>query len=212
MVIYLKKKRDLFSKILIFILLFVFIYGIGYIISYLRFDDKDVIDTRVLVMENEILKKELNELRDLDNVVDCHLSKVFIRDIHNFYNEIVIKVGDDVIEGSAVVNEDGLVGIIYKIENNLAYTKLLSSDYNVSVKVGDTYGNLSNGKITLLDKYSDIKVGDLVYTSGLNDIPKDIYVGKITKVTMDSENLGKQVEVELVNNKYLNYVGVINIK
>lgn len=210
--IYLNKKRKLLSKIIIFILLFIFIYGIGYLVSYLRFDDKKLIETRILMTENETLKKELEDIRGIDEVVDSQIGKVFIRNMYDFYDEVVIKVKGDVELGSAVINEEGLVGVIYKIENNLAYTKLLSSDYNVSVRVGDTYGNLSNGSITLLDKYSEINEGDLVYTSGLNEIPKDIYVGVITKVTMDSDNLGKKVDVKLIDNNYLNYVGVIKVK
>lgn len=214
MVIYLRTFKNIFLKFSIFISLFLFVSLGGYLLTFLRYDNYDVINTEVLVLENQNLKKELIGLKSVSELSNYDIGKVIYRDIHNFYNEIVIYVKKlDVCVGEAVINEKGLVGIIYKIENNKAYVKLLSSDYNVSVKVGNTYGNLNNGKITLLDKYSEIKIGDLVYTSGLNDIPEDIYVGKIVDVAMDSENLGKKVKVELINNDDLNYVGIVgNIK
>lgn len=214
MVIYLRAIKDMFLKIGIFIVIFIFITLGGYLLTFFRYDNYDAINTEILVLENDNLKRELINLRSISNIEKYDIGKVIYRDIHSFYNEIVIYVKDlDVEIGEAVINENGLVGIIYKIKNDKAYVKLLSSDYNVSVKVGDTYGNLNNGSITLLDKYSEIKVGDLVYTSGLNDIPENIYVGKIVDVAMDSENLGKKVRVELINNYDLNYVGIVgNIK
>ncbi len=190
-------------------MLFIFIYGVGYGLSYMRYNDKKLIDVELVLLENETLKNELNELKELDTKFE--IEKVFIRDIHSFYNQVVIKTSDKELIGSAIVNDEGLVGILSKVENGFGYINLLTSDYNVSVKVGDTYGNLSRGEISLLDKYSDIKVGDLVYTSGLNDIPKDIYIGKVIDVTMDNENLGKKVKVELIDNKYLNYVGIVKV-
>ena len=61
----------------------------------------------------------------------------------------------------------------------------------------------------MLDKYSEIKEGDLVYTSGLSYMPKGIYVGKIKSVGFDKDNLGQEAEVLLVDNDNLNYVAVI---
>ena len=60
-----------------------------------------------------------------------------------------------------------------------------------------------------LNKYSDIKEGDFVYTSNYGDVEKDIYVGIVKKVSYDKDGLGKEVEVELVDNKNLNYIGVV---
>lgn len=211
MVIYLHNKNSIKLKFLVFMLFLIFIYGVGYICSFLRYDNRELIETKVLLTQNQLLKKELEDSKIAKNSYDCEIGKVIIRDMHNFYNEVVIDIESENVKiGSPVINEEGLIGIIYKKEKTLSYVKLLTSDYNVSVKIKDTYGNLNAGKITLVDKYADIKVGDLVYTSGLNEIPKDIYIGKIKKVNMDNENLGKEIEIELINNKYLNYVGVIS--
>lgn len=211
MVICLIKVRRVFIVVSIFILFIGFIYLVGYISSYFRFDDRDYVLGNVLIEQNRILKKELDDISNLDiNGSDYVIGKVLYRDIYSFYNEVVINVGNDkVSSGDAVINSEGLVGVISKVDKNKSYVKLLSSDYNISVVVNDTYGNLSNGVITLLDKYSDIEVGDIVYTSGLSGIQKGIYIGIVEEVSYDEENLGKKVKVKLVDNKYLNYIGVI---
>lgn len=211
MVIYLKKRRMLLKRFLFFIFFFIFLLGFNYVVSYLKYNDRDVVTYSVLIEQNKILKKELEELSDLEIDSESYIiGKVLFRDMYNFYEEIVINLGSDKVDiGDAVVGSDGLIGVVYKVNKNTANVKLLSSDYNVSVVVGDTYGNLNNGIISMLDKYSDIKEGDLVYTSGFSEVEKGIYVGKVKKVFLDNEGLGKEVEVELADNKNLNYIGVI---
>ena len=210
MVIYLLKKREVLIKILIFIILFLFVYGLSYFISYIKYDNRKYLDSSYLVLENQLLKKELHSI-GTTKYKDAILAKVIIRDIYSFYDEVIINVGsnDNVIEGDAVINEDGLVGIVYKVDKNRCYVKLLSSNYNISVKVDDTYGNLNKGIITMLDKYSKINKGDLVYTSGLDNVLGNIYIGKVSDVTYDKEGLGKEVKLEYNDNTYLNYVYVV---
>ena len=119
-------------------------------------------------------------------------------------------MGSNKVEvGDPVVNEEGLIGIIDKVHKDTANVKLLTSEMNISVKVDETYGNLKGQKVDLLDKYSELKIGDVIVTSGLTQIPEGLYVGKIKEVKMDENNLGQELEVELVNNDDLIYVGVI---
>lgn len=206
MVIYLKRKRVLFK-----LLIFTFSFIVVYLINYLKYDDSSIIDNEMILKENMFLKKELSDLSDFKlNSSYFYVSKVLYRDVYSFYDEIVISNKDKNIKnGDAVVNENGLVGIVYKYNNNVAYAKLLTSDYNVSVVIGDVYGNLNNGVITMLNKYSDIKVGDLVYTSGFGEVEKGLLVGKVSDVLYDKDKLGKEVLVELIDNDYLNYVGIV---
>lgn len=211
MVICLRKKKELFLKILIFLLLIVFIYSFGYFCSFIKYDDEEFVEKKVLLEENKRLTSELEKIDDINIKYEKYIiGKVLYRDIHSFYDEIVINLGNkDVEVGDAVVNNEGLVGIVYKTDKYLSYVKLLTSEYNISVKINNTYGNLSNGIISLLDKYSDTKEGDLVYTSGFGETTEDIYVGKVKSVTYDSDGLGKEVKVDIINNRNLNYIGVI---
>lgn len=211
MVIYLKRRKEWLFNCLLLILVVIFIYVVGYFSSYLKYDDFTIIDCEILFRENQMLKKELSKIENIDIEYDDYvIGKVLYRDLYSFYEEIVINLGDNQVSvGDAVVNNYGLVGVIYKVEKNISYVKLLTSDYNVSVVVNNTYGNLNNGTISLLDKYSDIKEGDLVYTATYGDTLDGIYVGKVKSVTYDSDSLGKKAEIEIANNKNLNYIGVV---
>ena len=208
--IYLNRRKVL-VRVLLFILFVITVFCFSYISSYFKYNDSSFIESELLIKENLLLKKEINELSGFEMKSDSYIiGKVLNRDLYSFYEEIVINLGEeDVSVGDAVVNEKGLIGVVYKVGNYRSVVKLLTSNYNVSVVIGNTYGNLNNGTISMLNKYSDIKEGDLVYTSNYGDVEKDIYVGIVKKVSYDKDGLGKEVEVELVDNKNLNYIGVI---
>ena len=46
----------------------------------------------------------------------------------------------------------------------------------------------------------------MVYTTRLDDVLGDIYIGKVSSVSEDKENLGLIVEVDYKDNYDLNYV------
>lgn len=180
---------------------------LGNIFSYLRFDDKKYVSSYVLKLKNKELEDEVRELRkfvnsDL-NEFSYVIGKVKYRDLYKFNEEIVIDVRD-VSKGDAVVNSEGLVGIVVSDKGNV---KLLTSTYNVSVSIGECYGNLSNGSVDMVDKECNVREGDKVYTSGLGNIVKGIYVGSVSKV--DNDSLGLVLDINLIDNSNLNYVGVI---
>lgn len=190
-------------------MIFMFIL-FGYLLSnvfvYIKYDDKNFINDRLLIIENNDLKYKLGELSKLVNS-EYIIGYVRYRDLYSFNERIVINVKDKVNVGNAVVNDEGLVGIVSNINDSNVYVSLLTSKYNVSVMINDCYGNLSNGVVNMIDKECKISIGDNVVTSGLNDISKGIYVGKVKRINEDS--LGYILEVDLINNKHLNYVGVI---
>lgn len=200
---------------LLIIGLLIAIYSISFSLDFLRVDNSNLVELNFLRSENNRLRKQIMEMEEKISFsledYDYVIGKVVIRDIHNFYKEVIINKGtqDGIEEGMAVVNQEGLIGVILDSDKKTSIVKLLTSEYNVSVKLTDTYGNLSMGKITMLDKYSEVKEGDVVYTSGLSKIPAGLLVGEVTSVKMDSNALGKEAKVNLVNNKNLNYIAII---
>jgi cell shape-determining protein MreC len=159
-----------------------------------------------VLLDNRILKNELSSLSGI-TYQDSKVAKVVVRDLYGFYDEVIINRGKDEIEKyDALVNEDGIVGVVYKVNKNTSYAKLLSSHYNLSVRINGVYGNYNNGVVSMIDKYSDIKVGDLIYTSGLDGVASDLYVGKVLRIYEDEDELGLKVDVKIVNNGNLNYV------
>ena len=206
MVIYLRKVMEVVVKILVVFTILLFFYGVTYFVSFIKYSNKVDIETEYIVLENQELKKELKKLSNIE-YKEGIVSKVIVRDLYSFYDEVILNVGGDKVnEKDIVIVEDSLVGIVYKVNKNTSKVKLLSSNFNVSVRINDVYGNFNNGIVTMIDKYSDIKKGDLVYTSGLDDVLGDIYIGKVSSVSEDKENLGLIVEVDYKDNYDLNYV------
>lgn len=209
MVIYLLKRNQLIHKILLFIILLIFIYSISYITSYTKYNNKKYIENNLLITENKILKEELNNIKYI-KYENSNIAKVMYRDIYNFYDEVIINKGKKEVQvNDAVMNDEGLIGIVYKVDNNKSYIKLLSSNYNISVKINNTYGNLNKGTITMIDKYSSINVGDKVYTSGLDEVIGNIYIGEVISVSKDKDDLGKEIKIKYIDNTNLNYVAIL---
>lgn len=189
-------------------------FVVSYYVTYLKYNDKDVIEKEVLILENQNLKDENGKLLEAmslkEHNPDCVMARVIVRDIHKFYSEVVVDEGEGVIKkGNAVVNSDGLIGLVSDVKNDRSFVKLLTGEYNVSVIVNGAYGNLNNGYVTLNDKYVEIKKGDKVYTSGLTSIPKDIFVGEVLAVSRTENDLTQRLEVNLINNNNLNYVAIL---
>ena len=210
MVIYLYKKRVVILKIISFILLFIFLYGLSYFSSYIKYKDRYYVELDGLRLENQLLKKELNELSNT-NYEEGIIAKVILRDKYSFYDELVINGGgkDNINIYDSVICIGSLVGIVTKVNDKTSNVKLISSNYNISVKIGNTYGNLNKGIVTMIDKYSDISIGDLVYTSGLDNILNDIYIGKVKDISLDEDGLSNKVIIEYEDNCNLNYVYVV---
>ena len=210
MVIYLYKKRVVILKIISFILLFIFLYVLAYFSSYIKYKDRYYVELDGLRLKNQLLKKELNDLVNI-NYDEGVIAKVILRNMYSFYDELVINVGskDNINIYDSVIYNGSLVGIVTKVNDNTSNVKLISSNYNISVKIGNTYGNLNKGIITMVDKYSDISIGDLVYTSGLDNILSDIYIGKVKDISLDEDRLSNKVIIEYEDNSNLNYVYVV---
>ena len=197
-----------FEKYIVVSVIVLFVIYVGYFLSFLRFNDYEYVIDSMVKLENDNLNKRVLELEDALNLKsnsDFIVSRVLIRDIYNFYDEIIIDTSDVDI-GDAVFNQDGLIGIVADVRDERTIVSLLTGDVNVSVSVNGIYGNLNHGLITMMDKYADINIGDKVYTSGLTLIPHGIYVGEVISVSEDE--LGKKANIKLVANNNLNYVGV----
>lgn len=199
-------------KIFLALIILLTTYFISYYLSYLKYNNKDNIELASLKIENNNLKEQVKSLENIYNIKPLNnnylITRVILRNIHEFYNEIVLLSDSNQVKvGNAVINEEGLIGLVKDIKGDKVYVALLTSNYNISVKINDTYGNLNNKKVTMLDKYSDINIGDIVYTSGLTNIPENILVGYVKEVNKTSINT--EVTISLLDNNNLNYVAIM---
>ena len=178
---------------------------------------------------NRELEEENNELKSLlelkqDNYVFI-TADVIKRNI-DWYCELTINKGknDGIKEDMAVVVEDGLIGRIKTVTKDSSIVTLIScnsSNIKVAVDVKtseNTYHGIIDSylddgliQVSNINKTSDIKLNDKVYTNGLGGIfPSGIYIGEVVEITTDSLGLSKVIKIKSETNyDKIRYVSVI---
>ena len=63
--------------------------------------------------------------------------------------------------------------------------------------------------VTDINNYENINVGDAIYTSGLGNLPKNIFVGTVEEINLNKTQIEKIVKVKTgANLNELNYLFV----
>ena len=170
----------------------------------------------VLRQKVEIYENDLNFIKD--NEFKSITVEIFADTSNRYFSSILLKAGKNsgVSENNTIVSSRGLVGRVTEIGNKVSRGLLLSdisSRVPVSISSSEIQGiligqNLNRPKINYIKNLNDIKVGDLVVTSGKGGIfPSNLVVGSVA--ILDKKN--QHIEVDLiVNPKTLSRVRIIN--
>ena len=155
------------------------------------------------------LKDELDSIRiindiKIDDNLDLIVSRVKYRNVYEYSDTLTIFKGfkNNVFKGDVVLNNDGLIGVISKsYEYYSVVTLLTNKDTNISVKINDAVGVLKcvDGKLVVSDinNYGVLEENDLVYTSGLGNLPANIYIGKVKSVSLNNTEIEKVILVDI---------------
>ncbi len=213
---------------LLILLLFVVFFSknivvlVGNLATTFRKDNSVELKEEMYKIKIDNIEKEMSNYERAINGYKLYESKSYIlaksaiRKIYNFYDYIIIVPTSKVGVGSAVINEAGLVGIIEETTDKTAKVKLLTGIKNLSVRVSNSYG-LLNGYdkkeklliIKNINNYETIEIGDKVYTSGLENIQDNLFVGEVVKTKL--EGIERIVYVKSpVDYDNINYVYVVN--
>lgn len=222
------KKTIIFIIILLllnFILKQDYIY---YLRDYVYDTNNNVI---VFKEENNALKKEIKELKNLLELKNTNYklkyASVISRNTKDYFEEVIIDVGkkNGIKENLAVITKDGLIGKTIKVTNKTSTVRLITSSniYNkISVNIEadnksvtgiiTNYDSLTNSlTIEGITENVNIQTGSLVTTTGLSDIyPSGILVGRVSRVMKDNFDLAYILKVEPTENlSSFHYVAVI---
>ena len=199
-----------------------FVVLVGNITTLFRGNNINLLDEKMYKLKIENLEKELANYErayagyKIYESSSYILAKTSIRKVYDFYDYIIIAPTSKVNEGTAVINENGLVGMVSEATNKTAKVTLLTGIKNLSVKVTNSYG-LLNGYdkkenlliIKNINNYEEISIGDEVYTSGLEGIQAGLSIGEVVKTKL--EGVERIVYVRsYVDFDDINYVYVIN--
>lgn len=190
--------------------------------------EKDNILLNSTLDKNSALEEENKELKSLMDLSYESQNKVFARVISRnrlyFFDTFIISrgSGSGISLSDAVLCSEGLVGRVISISKNYATVRMITSNYDdnklsVVIKgkknVNGVVKEYKDGYLLIdgIDNYNKVLVGDKVYTSGLGLMSRGFYVGKVSKVVLDSYGISNLVYVKPVSSlSNINYVMVVS--
>lgn len=202
-----KKYKDYIILLGVF-LLFLFASGVN---RFLIAINPNLDTSKIVINYDKHLKEELDKIKKIKDIefqdnLDIIVSRVKYRDVYEYSNTLTIFKGtkNNVNVGDAVLTNNGLVGIISKTYDYYSVVSLITNKKsNISVKINDAVGvlKMDEGKVvvTSINNYKNINIGDEIYTSGLGNLPDNIYVGKVKSVSLNDTEIEKVIKVDIKN-------------
>lgn len=202
-----KKYKDYIILLGVF-LLFLFASQVN---RFLTAINPNLDTSKIVINYDKHLKEELDNIKKIKDIefqdnLDIIVSRVKYRDVYEYSNTLTIFKGtkNNVNVGDAVLTNNGLVGIISKTYDYYSVVSLITNKKsNISVKINDAVGvlKMDEGKVvvTSINNYKNINIGDEIYTSGLGNLPDNIYVGKVKSVSLNDTEIEKVIEVDIKN-------------
>lgn len=202
-----KKYKDYIILLGVF-LLFLFASQVN---RFLTAINPNLDTSKIVINYDKHLKEELDNIKkindmEFDDNLDIIVSRIKYRDVYEYSNTLTIFKGtkNNVNVGDAVLTNNGLLGIINKTYDYYSVVSLITNKKsNISVKINDAVGvlKLENSKlvVTSINNYKNISIGDEIYTSGLGNLPDNIYVGKVKSVSLNDTEIEKVIEVDIEN-------------
>ncbi|MEG1597144.1 MAG: rod shape-determining protein MreC [Bacilli bacterium] len=188
--------------------------------KYFNIPKKKLHNYNTIIENNKELESEIKELKELNNIktiisnIDYINASVIARNNIDFYNTITIDKGkkDHIKNNEAVVSGKYLIGKVIKVNNNSSIIKLVTTNdvmFNVSVYINNKIHGILSGydkktnnlMLSLITSPLEIKVGDIVTTSGLGEIfPSGIQIGTVEKIDLKPDGITKIVYVKAYKN------------
>lgn len=170
----------------------------------------------------EAENKELKKLNRIDTGGErSRAAEVVSGPLSSFDQSVEINLGSSngVRKGMAVVTGGGVLGRIADTHRSTSTVELITeSDVSIGVSVGDGDLAVAHGqglgkplRIEGIEDETAVEKGDYVYTSGIDRsaFPKDLVIGKVSKVGKASDGIARTIEVEPSADLTSRYVKVI---
>lgn len=184
-------------------------------------------------VENEELKKQLSDMKELLNINDTIAEYTYLnanvinRNLDYWNDTLIINKGehDGITKDMPVVIGTNLIGKVISTTTFNSTVRLITATdvvdkISVKIKNGDDYiygilngYNKENDTYTIegISQNAKIENGSIVTTTGMGDIfPAGIVIGKITGINTDTFDLSNVLEMKSdVNFDNVNYVTVL---
>ena len=200
-----KKYKDYILLLIVFLL---FIFS-GSINRFLIAINPNLDTKNIELNYDKYLKEELDNIKKINNIefnndLNLQVSRVKYRNVYEYSDTLTIYKGfkNNVFVNDVVLNNDGLIGIVTKTYDYYSIVTLITNkSSNISVKINDAIGILkvidNTLVVTNINNYEKVNVDDEIYTSGLGNLPDNIYIGKVKSINLNNTEIEKVIEVDL---------------
>jgi rod shape-determining protein MreC len=183
--------------------------------SRLRKEYADNINLRV---ENDSLRKLLDvKLREDYEIITARVIGFYES---SWQSEVILNTGsgEGIREGMAVISEEGLVGVVIQVGDSSCNVRLINDPQSSigarilsSREPGIVKG--SYDKEIMLDYIpadEPVFKGDIIITSEYSNLPGEILIGRVSRVTENADELYKIIEIEpFADYRKMEYVMVL---
>lgn len=164
------------------------------------------IEINYLNSEINRLKNEYNSLLDFKNNIDIN-EDYYISNVYknNYSFDKLIINGTNYNINNEVLNNDGLIGFISKINDKYSEIKYIYNS-RVPVKINNEYGKIIGSDIDnnlIVSEVENVNINDKVYSVN------NSYIGKVIKI--DNNNLNKKLTIKTIDLNNINYVLIRSI-
>ncbi len=186
------------------------------------------IKLKILEEENEKLRKYLDfkKKNDFGYVLANVISRSDIITYSNFNQFLLIDKGanDGIKKDLIVVNEEGIViGKVIDVKEHISKIALtINPDCKIAATIlnekktsGIVEGELGlTIKMNFIPQTEDLKIGDIVITSGLEEsVPRGLVIGRISQIKRESNEVWQNAILEpIVNFDNLTIVAIVKPK
>lgn len=200
-----KKYKDYILLLIVFLL---FIFS-GSINRFLIAINPNLDTKNIELNYDKYLKEELDNIKKINNIefnndLNLQVSRVKYRNVYEYSDTLAIYKGfkNNVFVNDVVLNNDGLIGIVTKTYDYYSIVTLITNkSSNISVKINDAIGILkvidNTLVVTNINNYEKVNIDDEIYTSGLGNLPDNIYIGKVKSINLNNTEIEKVIEVDL---------------
>lgn len=176
---------------------------------------------------NKISQDNISNVSDLYNTNSSTFKLTIARatiDINYLVNNrLLINKGskDKIMTGDTVINKDGVIGQVSSVNSNNSQIMLITNnDFKIYLEDAKFKNKmLANGignnhlLVKYIDKSAKISIGDILLTTGLDDLyPANLPVAKVVKIFNEENGFNSALCVPVVNFNQLQYVMVLGKK